>query len=49
LDEDAYNSFLKLRQEAKHYAASQQEKKRKGKDISKLVRNMKRSNIKKRY
>ena len=49
LDEGAYHSFLKLRDEAKHYAASQQEKKRKGKDISKLVRNMKRSNIKKRY
>ncbi|TRX70405.1 ribosome small subunit-dependent GTPase A [Carboxylicivirga sp. M1479] len=49
LDEALYNSYIKLRSEAEHYAASTQDKKRKGKDLSKLVRNMKRYNIKKRY
>jgi len=49
LDPEIYNSYLKLRSEAEHYQATQKEKKRKGKDLSKLVRNMKRYNIKKRY
>ncbi len=49
LDADVYNSFIKLRSEAEHYTATQQDKKRKGKDLSRLVRNMKRYNIKKKY
>ncbi|WP_289053471.1 ribosome small subunit-dependent GTPase A [Carboxylicivirga marina] len=49
LEESVYHSYIKLRSEAEHYAASTQDKKRKGKDLSKLVRNMKRYNIKKRY
>lgn len=49
LQEENYASYIKLRNEAEHYAASQQDKKQKGKDLSKLVRDMKRRNIKKRY
>ncbi|WP_439184575.1 ribosome small subunit-dependent GTPase A [Carboxylicivirga taeanensis] len=46
---ETYESYLKLKKEAEHYAASQQDKKRKGKDLSKLVRDMKKKNTKKRY
>lgn len=49
LQHDLYESYLKLRKEAEHYSASQQDKKRKGKDLSRLVRDMKRQNMKKRY
>lgn len=49
LSPDLYNSYIKLRSESEHYSASVQVKKRKGKDLSKLVKNMKRYNIKKRY
>jgi len=49
LNPDVYTSFIKLRNETEHYRATLQEKKRKGKDISRLVRNMKRHNIKKKY
>lgn len=49
LQHESYDSFIKLRSEAEHYAATQQDKKRKGRDLSKLVRDMKRQNIKKRY
>ncbi|WP_430816616.1 ribosome small subunit-dependent GTPase A [Carboxylicivirga sp. RSCT41] len=46
---ELYDSYIKLKNESEHYAASVQDKKRKGRDLSKLVRNMKRYNIKKRY
>ncbi len=49
LQESLYESYLKLRKEAEHYSATQQDKKRKGKDLSRLVRDMKRQNMKKRY
>jgi ribosome biogenesis GTPase len=49
LSPELYDSYIKLRSESEHYTATVQEKKQKGKDLSKLVRNMKRYNIKKRY
>lgn len=49
LDESIYQSYLKLKSEAEHYKATQQEKKQKGKDLARLVKDMKRQNIKKRY
>ncbi|MCG8581519.1 MAG: ribosome small subunit-dependent GTPase A [Bacteroidales bacterium] len=49
LSPDLYDSYIKLKSESEHYSATVQEKKQKGKDLSKLVRNMKRYNIKKRY
>ncbi len=48
ISQETYESYLKLRKEAEHYAASQQDKKRKGKDISKLIRGFKKQNMKKR-
>ncbi|MBI9060873.1 MAG: ribosome small subunit-dependent GTPase A [Marinilabiliaceae bacterium] len=41
LDESVYNSYLKLKREADHYAASTLDKKRKSKDLSRLIKNMK--------
>lgn len=49
LNSDVYNSYIKLRNEALHYQKTADEKKRKGKSIAKLVKNMKKQNIKKRY
>ncbi len=46
---DLYDSYIKLKNESEHYSASVQDKKRKGKDLARLVKNMKRYNIKKRY
>lgn len=49
LDEAVYNSYLKLKREADHYAASSMDKKRKSKDISKLVKKMKKDKIHRKY
>lgn len=41
LDESVYNSYLKLKREADHFAASTLDKKRKSKDLSRLIKHMK--------
>ena len=43
LDESVYNSYLKLKREADHYAASTLDKKRKSKGLSRLIKNMKKN------
>jgi ribosome biogenesis GTPase / thiamine phosphate phosphatase len=42
LDQKAYESFLKLRREARHFSTSEYEKRRKGKSFSKLIDEVKR-------
>ncbi|MCU4155803.1 ribosome small subunit-dependent GTPase A [Carboxylicivirga sp. A043] len=49
LSSDLYDSYIKLRNESEHYSTSVQDKKRKGKSLAKVIKNMKRYNIKKRY
>ncbi|MBS2097372.1 ribosome small subunit-dependent GTPase A [Carboxylicivirga linearis] len=46
---EEYNSYLKLRNEAIHYQQTVQEKKKKGKNLAKLIKDMKNKNMKKRY
>jgi len=46
---EEYNSYLKLRDEAFHYQQTVIEKKKKGKNLAKLVKDMKIKNIKGRY
>ena len=41
LDESVYLSYLKLKREADHYTASKQDKKRKSKDLSRLIKKVK--------
>jgi len=49
LDDDVYSSYLKLRDEANYFQSTVKEKKRKGKQLAKLIKNMKNQNMKKRY
>ena len=37
LDKEVYNSYLKLRREISHYSASEHEKRKKDKNLSKMV------------
>ncbi|MFV0553367.1 MAG: ribosome small subunit-dependent GTPase A [Mangrovibacterium sp.] len=41
IDEPAYESFLKLQREAWHYQAMEHEKRQKGKDLGRLIKDMK--------
>lgn len=41
ISEEEYNSYLKLRKEEEHYAASVQDKKRQSKNLSKLIKQVK--------
>ncbi|MGQ1891585.1 ribosome small subunit-dependent GTPase A [Thermophagus sp. OGC60D27] len=41
LDQEVYDSYLKLRREARHFSTSEHEKRKKGKSLSKLVKEVK--------
>ncbi len=46
---EVYASYLKLKTESEHYQTSEIDRKRKGKNLAKVIKNMKRTNMKKRY
>lgn len=48
ISKQEYNNFLKLKREMEHYASSSQDKKQKGKNLSKIIKNMKKSGYKNR-
>lgn len=48
ISEEEYNNFMKLNREMKHYASSSQDRKQKGKNLSKIIKNMKKSGYKSR-
>jgi len=48
LSEEEYENFMKLNREMEHYASSTKDRKQKGKDLSKIIKNMKKSGYKKR-
>jgi len=48
LSEEEYENFMKLSREMDHYASSTKDRKQKGKDLSKIIKNMKKSGYKNR-
>ena len=46
LDREVYESYLKLRREAEYFSASEHDKRKKGKSLSKLVEEVKKRNSK---
>ena len=46
LNPESYESFLKLEKERMHFESDAQERKKKGKDLGKLIKNMKKNNRK---
>ncbi|WP_165835970.1 ribosome small subunit-dependent GTPase A [Marinifilum breve] len=46
LSEDEYESFMRLNREMEHYESSLQDRKQKGKKLSKIIKNMKKSGYK---
>jgi ribosome biogenesis GTPase len=46
LNAESYENFLKMEKERKHFESNAQERKKKGKDLGKLIKNMKKSNNK---
>ncbi len=46
IDVDVYESYLKLRREAEHYSASVHEKRKQGKDLAKVIKDMKKRGYK---
>ena len=46
LNTDTYENFLKMEKEKMHFDANAQERKKKGKDLGKLIKNMKKNNNK---
>ncbi|MDQ2180780.1 ribosome small subunit-dependent GTPase A [Marinifilum sp. D714] len=49
ISEDEYESFMRLNREMEHYESSLQDRKQKGKKLSKIIKNMKKSGYKNRY
>ncbi len=48
IEEDVYESYLKLRRESQHYSASVHEKRKQGKGLAKVIKNMKKRGYKER-
>ncbi len=48
INSDVYESYLKLRREAQHYSTMEHEKRKQGKDLAKVIKNMKKSGYKDR-
>lgn len=48
ISEAEYENFLRLHREMEHYASSSQDRKQKGKNLSKIIKNMKKSGYKNR-
>ena len=46
LNPDSYENFLKMEKERKHFESNAQERKKKDKDLGKLIKNMKKNNKK---
>ena len=46
LNLESYENFLKMEKERLHFESNAQERKKKGKDLGKLIKNMKKSNNK---
>jgi ribosome biogenesis GTPase len=46
LNSESYENFLKMEKERRHFESSAQERKKKGKELGKLIKNMKKSNNK---
>jgi ribosome biogenesis GTPase len=46
LNSQTYENFLKMKKERIHYESSAAERKKKGKDLGKLIKNMKKNNTK---
>lgn len=46
LNSESYENFLKMEKERKHFESNAQERKKKGKDLGKLIKNMKKNNKK---
>lgn len=48
ISEEEYESFMRLNREMEHYSSSAQDRKQKGKNLSKIIKNMKKSGYKNR-
>jgi ribosome biogenesis GTPase len=46
LNPESYENFLKMEKERRHFESSAQERKKRGKDLGKLIKNMKKNNKK---
>lgn len=46
LDSDSYTNFMKMEKEKMHFESNAQERKKKGKDLGKMIKNMKKNNNK---
>ena len=46
LNAESYENFLKMEKERMHFESNAQERKKKGKDLGKLIKNMKKKNNK---
>lgn len=49
IDKNTYENYLKLQKEEKHYEATVSEKRKKDKELGKIVKNYKKMNVKKRF